>query len=76
INPPYFEPAVAFRNQEREQSRYTKTLTHVGLLDNAKQLITDEGLFCVVLPYLICEKFIEISQRKGRNVVQRVNIKD
>ena len=75
-NPPYFEPAVACRNQEREQARYTKTLTHEGLLDNAQQLITDEGLFCVVLPYLIGEQFIEISQRKGWNVVQRVNIKD
>ncbi len=75
-NPPYFEPAVACRNQEREQARYTKTLPHEGLLDNAQQLITDEGLFCVVLPYLIGEQFIEISQRKGWNVVQRVNIKD
>ena len=39
-------------------------MTHEGLFDNAQQLITDEGLFCVVLPYLIGEQFIEISQRK------------
>ncbi|MBI6529776.1 tRNA1(Val) (adenine(37)-N6)-methyltransferase [Proteus vulgaris] len=75
-NPPYFEPAIACRNDIREQARYTKTLTHEGLLDSAQSLITDNGLFCVVLPYAIGEQFIEIAEKKGWNIAKRVNIKD
>ncbi|EST58213.1 methyltransferase [Proteus hauseri] len=75
-NPPYFEPAIACRNDMREQARYTKTLTHEGLLDSAQSLITEDGLFCVVLPYSIGEQFIEIAEKKEWHVVKRVNIKD
>lgn len=75
-NPPYFEPAIACRNDIREQARYTKTLTHEGLLDSAQRLIADNGMFCVVLPYLIGEQFIEIAQKKEWKTVKRVNIKD
>ncbi|MCE9841178.1 tRNA(1)(Val) (adenine(37)-N(6))-methyltransferase TrmN [Proteus terrae] len=75
-NPPYFEPAIACRNDVREQARYTKTLTHEGLLDSAQSLITEDGLFCVVLPYSIGEQFIEIAEKKEWNIAKRVNIKD
>lgn len=75
-NPPYFEPAIACRNDVREQARYTKTLTHEALLDNAQQLIAEKGSFCVVLPYSIGEQFIEIAEKKQWAVAQRVNIKD
>ncbi|OEJ07843.1 tRNA (adenosine(37)-N6)-methyltransferase TrmM, partial [Shigella sp. FC1967] len=75
-NPPYFEPAIACRNDVREQARYTKTLTHEGLLDSAQSLITEDGLLCVVLPYSIGEQFIEIAEKKEWNIAKRVNIKD
>ncbi|OAT45518.1 putative O-methyltransferase [Proteus hauseri ATCC 700826] len=75
-NPPYFEPAVACRDDVREQARYTKTLTHDGLLDSAQALITENGVFCVVLPYFIGEQFIEIAQKKEWVLVNRVNVKD
>src|SRR5699024_1890948 len=35
-NPPYFEPAVACRDEKRDQARYTATLTHDVLLESAK----------------------------------------
>lgn len=75
-NPPYFEPAIACRNDVREQARYTKTLTHEALLDNAQRLIAENGTLCVVLPYSIGEQFIEIAEKKQWYVTQRVNIKD
>ncbi|WP_337228063.1 tRNA(1)(Val) (adenine(37)-N(6))-methyltransferase TrmN [Proteus faecis] len=75
-NPPYFEPSIACRNDMREQARYTKTLTHEGLLESAQSLITESGLFCVVLPYLIGEQFIELAEKKEWILVKRVNIKD
>lgn len=75
-NPPYFEPAVACRDDIREQARYTKTLTHEGLLDSAQVLIAENGVFCVVLPYFIGEQFIEVAQEKEWVLVNRVNVKD
>lgn len=50
-NPPYFESAVTCRDEARNTARYTQTLTHSALLQCAEKLLTEQGLFCVVLPY-------------------------
>ncbi|AYA39433.1 methyltransferase [Xenorhabdus nematophila] len=75
-NPPYFEPAVACRNEARNQARYTESLTHQGLLECARKLITSTGLFCVVLPYDIGEFFEKRASELGWFTHHRVNIRD
>lgn len=75
-NPPYFEPAIACRNDVREQARYTKTLTHENLLNYAQLLLAEEGRFCVVLPYFIGEQFIKLANQKRWDTIKRINIKD
>ncbi|OCA56007.1 tRNA(1)(Val) (adenine(37)-N(6))-methyltransferase TrmN [Photorhabdus namnaonensis] len=75
-NPPYFEPAVACRNEAREQARYTGSLTHRRLLQYAEKLITADGLFCVVLPYAIGEEFETMACCLGWFSHRRVNIRD
>ncbi|MBW5407136.1 tRNA1(Val) (adenine(37)-N6)-methyltransferase [Morganella morganii] len=57
-NPPYFAPAVACRDSARETARYTTSLDHPQLLRHASQLITPDGLLCVVLPYSAGQDFI------------------
>lgn len=57
-NPPYFAPAVACRDSARETARYTTSLDHPQLLQHAAQLITPDGLLCVVLPYTTGQDFI------------------
>ncbi|PHM69247.1 tRNA1(Val) (adenine(37)-N6)-methyltransferase [Xenorhabdus sp. KJ12.1] len=75
-NPPYFEPAIACRNEARNQARYTEALTHQGLLDCVEQLITPNGLFCVVLPYGIGELFEKMAIECGWFPHYRLNIRD
>ncbi|AOM39238.1 tRNA(1)(Val) (adenine(37)-N(6))-methyltransferase TrmN [Xenorhabdus hominickii] len=75
-NPPYFEPAIACRNEARNQARYTESLTHKGLLECVRGLITPTGLFCVVLPYDIGEFFERMASDLTWFTHFRVNIRD
>lgn len=75
-NPPYFEPAVACRNEQRDQARYTTTLTHETLLECAKKCLRDQGLFCLVLPYEVGQKLEQMAQNSGWFTAYRVNIQD
>ncbi|WP_172909858.1 tRNA(1)(Val) (adenine(37)-N(6))-methyltransferase TrmN [Photorhabdus heterorhabditis] len=75
-NPPYFEPAVACRDEVREQARYTGSLTHRQLLQYAEKLVSPDGLFCVVLPYAIGEVFEIMACQQGWFSHDRVNIRD
>ncbi|OTA19410.1 tRNA -methyltransferase [Xenorhabdus beddingii] len=75
-NPPYFEPAIACRNEARNQARYTESLTHQGLLECVRVLISPTGLFCVVLPYDIGEQFEKMASDSGWFTHFRVNIRD
>ncbi|MDC9589712.1 methyltransferase [Xenorhabdus sp. XENO-10] len=75
-NPPYFEPAIACRNEARNQARYTSSLTHQGLLKCVQALITPTGLFCLVLPYEIGEQFEKMASDLGWFTHFRVNVRD
>ncbi|MBI6547526.1 tRNA(1)(Val) (adenine(37)-N(6))-methyltransferase TrmN [Xenorhabdus lircayensis] len=75
-NPPYFEPAIACRNEARNQARYTESLTHQGLLACVRELIKPTGLFCVVLPYGIGKQFEKMAVNLGWFTHVRVNIRD
>ncbi|MBG5892162.1 methyltransferase [Providencia rettgeri] len=75
-NPPYFEPAVACRDEKRDQARYTATLTHDVLLESAKSCLTSHGLFCLVLPYEVGEKIQKMAENSGWFTAFRVNVSD
>lgn len=64
-NPPYFERGVACSSAEREKARYTTTLSYATLLNCARKWITDEGLFCVVLPTTTADDFIQQAGQLG-----------
>ncbi|CDG20636.1 tRNA (adenine-N(6)-)-methyltransferase [Xenorhabdus poinarii G6] len=75
-NPPYFEPAIACRNEARNQARYTASLSHQGLLACVQALIAPTGLFCLVLPYDIGEQFAKMAADLGWFTHFRVNVRD
>lgn len=75
-NPPYFESAVACRDEARSAARYTETLTHEALLHCAERLITADGTFCVVLPYEIGLAFERSAQQRRWYTRARVDIRD
>ncbi|MBI0520447.1 tRNA1(Val) (adenine(37)-N6)-methyltransferase [Pectobacterium parmentieri] len=75
-NPPYFPPGIACGSAEREQARYTTSLTHEALLHCAHQLLMSEGLFCVVLPVQVAEHFIPLAQQHNWYVRQQLCVSE
>jgi tRNA1Val (adenine37-N6)-methyltransferase len=75
-NPPYFESAVACRDEARNAARYTETLTHEALLECAQMLIAPEGLFSVVLPYDIGLAFETLAHQNGWFSAWRMAVRD
>ncbi|MBQ0266835.1 MULTISPECIES: tRNA(1)(Val) (adenine(37)-N(6))-methyltransferase TrmN [Providencia] len=75
-NPPYFEPAVACRDEKRDQARYTSTLTHDVLLESAKACLAAHGLFCLVLPHDAGEKLQKMAEDSGWFTAFRINVSD
>ncbi|MEX6157488.1 tRNA1(Val) (adenine(37)-N6)-methyltransferase [Providencia manganoxydans] len=75
-NPPYFEPSVSCSTEQRDQARYTATLTHETLLDCAKQCLVADGVLCLVLPYEVGEKVEIMANKEGWFTAYRINIQD
>lgn len=75
-NPPYFESAVACRDEARSTARYTDSLTHEALLKCASSLLVPDGLFCVVLPYDIGLVFERNAHQHGWFTKERLDVQD
>lgn len=73
-NPPYFEKGVACSSAEREQARYTTTLSYQALLICAKQWVTESGFFCVVLPTIVVDDFIQQATQLGWHLRLRTDV--
>lgn len=50
-NPPYFEPAQACRNAQRDLARYTLEQSHNDWLNVAAQCLNEQGKIQFILPY-------------------------
>lgn len=75
-NPPYFEAAVACRDEARNTARYTESLTHAALLDCADKLLQPSGKFCVVLPYDLGLQLEAKAQQAGWFTFSRLAVRD
>ncbi|EON87610.1 tRNA1(Val) (adenine(37)-N6)-methyltransferase [Plesiomonas shigelloides] len=73
-NPPYFTPGVACRDNQREQARYTDTLTHQALLDAARPLLNPLGRLCLVLPYSAGLALQSAAEQQGWFCYQNVSV--
>lgn len=74
-NPPYFEPAVSCRNQQRQQARYTESLNFQQLITTVKRLLTSDGKFCLVLPYHLAELFKQLCENNQLLLCNRLNLR-
>ncbi|MCS3432026.1 tRNA(1)(Val) (adenine(37)-N(6))-methyltransferase TrmN [Klebsiella sp. BIGb0407] len=73
-NPPYFEKGSACSSAERAQARYTTTLSYPALLSCARQWITDQGLFCLILPAMTADEFITQANQLGWQLRLRTDV--
>jgi tRNA1Val (adenine37-N6)-methyltransferase len=49
-NPPYFVDSLTSPNPSRTLARHTGSLTYKALMQSVKRLLTEEGMFSIVIP--------------------------
>ncbi|MFK7948230.1 MAG: tRNA1(Val) (adenine(37)-N6)-methyltransferase [Saprospiraceae bacterium] len=59
-NPPYFINSTKSDKAQKNQVRHTDSLSFNELLNAVKQLLTNDGKFCLVLPYTEGEQFYHL----------------
>ena len=60
-NPPYFINSQKANTVERTNARHNNLLPHSELLAGADRLLTENGLFCLILPIEQIENFIKLA---------------
>lgn len=81
-NPPFFSGGTFSENQDRNSVRHTVKLSHGDLLMAVQKLLSKQGKFCLILPYLeglrfqemaknynlFCTKMTEVRPKKDKSV--------
>ncbi len=81
-NPPFFSGGTFSQDQDRNNVRHTVKLPNGDLLSATRSLLSQEGRFCVILPYieglrfkqmaeryhLFCTKMVEVKPKKEKGV--------
>ena len=64
-NPPFFTGGTFSKNQERNDVRHTVKLPNGDLLRSAHQLLSKDGTFAVILPFIEGLRFKEMAVQYG-----------
>ena len=67
-NPPFFSGGTFSQNQERNDVRHTVKLPNGDLLRSAHKLLTIQGTFAVILPFIEGLRFKEMAVQYGFHV--------
>lgn len=68
-NPPFFSGGTFSLNQNKANVRHTIKLSHSDLLNAVRQLLTDDGHFDIILPYIEGLRFVELAKKYDFGVV-------
>ncbi len=60
-NPPFFKNSLLPDNKSRKAARHTQSLSHSQLCKGVTFLLSNNGKFCIVLPYGIAANFIDTA---------------
>lgn len=71
-NPPYFVESLHCPDLSRNLARHNGTLTYEDLLEGVSVLLSENGLFTIVIPMDISEKVKEIATKKGLYAVRQL----
>ena len=64
-NPPFFSEDYKTPNTARDVARFTDALPFKELLENIAPLLSEKGIFAVILPYREKESFITLAANEG-----------
>ena len=73
-NPPFYDQGLLPKNQSKLLAKHTKHLTFKELLQMVKCLLTDDGVFSVILPGSSVLLFLELAGHEGFFIFRRIEI--
>ncbi len=73
-NPPFFTGGTFSKDTDRNQMRHTIKLPNGELLQAVRRLMTRNGRFCVILPYLEGLRFKEQAEQYGFHCTRKTEV--
>jgi len=74
-NPPFYSENVSSGNIARDNARQNHSLPFEDLCEAASVLLTDEGIFAVIIPYKEHERFIALALENDLHPVKITHVK-
>ena len=59
-NPPFYSEDYRSENQQRDLARFQEAMPFEDLIDAAALLLSENGIFSVIIPYKVEERFIDL----------------
>ena len=60
-NPPFYTDDFETDNKARNKARFTSSLSFEELIKSSKTILSENGIFCVVIPYKEEQKFVSLA---------------
>lgn len=73
-NPPYFVDSLECPDQQRSTARHNNSLSYEDLLKGVSQLLSEDGLFTVIIPSDVADKVKSIASQWRLNAIRQLNV--
>lgn len=73
-NPPYFVNSLKAPEENRNTARHTDNLSFEEIIQNSSKLLSENGNFCVIIPYSSENIFLDIAYTKNLQAVSIIHI--
>ncbi|MCB2220822.1 MAG: methyltransferase [Bacteroidetes bacterium] len=73
-NPPFFSKSLKSPHAHRNLSRHDQSLSYKELIEGASRVISEEGIFSVILPFAVFDEFNSIAENHGFYLARRLDI--
>lgn len=74
-NPPFYKEETLGTEQARNAARHTTSLPFERLVENASQMLSEEGLFSVIIPYGEASSFISLCAFNKLYLQRRLDVR-
>jgi tRNA1Val (adenine37-N6)-methyltransferase len=64
-NPPFYSEDYKSKNTQRDMARFQDALPFINLLESVSKLLTETGIFSVIIPFKEEAKFLKIAEESG-----------
>lgn len=73
-NPPFYEEQTLCPDNNRNNARHTSSLSFDVLIKNVDKHLTNDGIFSVIIPTSVSEKFIELCSGNNLQLYRRTDV--